>query len=183
MNRVLLLIVGLLFISNPAAAQNPGSVGIFGDTGGMDSYIEDQTPGLVNVYVVHVHTPGATAAQFKVTWSADMLMTYLSETVTTPYIGIGTSTSGIAIAYGACYASPNMILTISFFAQGSSGECAEFRVVEDPGASPPGIYVTDCSDPPVLLDATGGLAYVNPGPACTNALENSTWGAIKSLYR
>jgi hypothetical protein len=183
MNRVLLLFAFLVLSTSSIFAQIPGSIGIFADPAGMDSYIEDQTPGLVNAYVVHVFSSGATASQFKVTWSADMLMSYLAEKVTDPYIGIGTATSGIAIAYGLCIASPNMILTISFFAQGLSGECAEFRVVEDPATSPPGIYVTDCADPPHLLNSTGGLAYVNPGPACTNKVENSTWGNIKSLFR
>ena len=183
MNRVAALVICMMFAASPAVAQTPGSIGIFGDQEGMDGYIEDQVSGLVNVYVVHIHSPGATAAQFSVTWDSNMLMTYMAETVTPPYIGIGTSSSGIAIAYGQCIASPNMILNISFFGQGLSGKCAEFRVVEDPSASTPGIYETDCADPPNLLSSTGGLAYVNPGSSCTNNIENSSWGNIKSLYR
>jgi hypothetical protein len=183
MNRVLVSLVCLLVFAFPIFAQIPGTILVSGDPGGLDHYIDDQTPGLVNVYIVHAFTPGATAAQFRVTWDAGMSMTYLAEAVTVPYIGIGTSTSGIAIAYGLCLDSPNMILTINFFGQGLSGECAEMRVVEDPTASPPAIYVTDCSDPPNLLQAAGGLAFVNPGPSCTNTVENASWGNIKSLFR
>jgi hypothetical protein len=183
MNRILTLFICMMFTTTPVVAQEPGSIGIFGDAEGTHNYINDQASVVVNVYVIHVQSPGATAAQFMITWDSDMLMTFLSEVVTPPYLSIGTSSSGIAVVYGQCIASPNMILTVSFFGQGLSGECAEFRVVEDPSAPTPGIYETDCADPPNLLSSKGGLAYVNPGSSCSNKVENSSWGSIKSLYR
>jgi hypothetical protein len=78
-----------------------------------------------------------------------------------------------------------MILTIQFFAQGLSGPCSYCQVMADPTATPPGIYVTDCSSPPLLLNATGGDVVINPIPGCfcNIPVEETSWGQIKSLYQ
>jgi hypothetical protein len=182
MKKALLLSIAILCISSLAFAQ-PGSIGVFADPAGLGCDIFDTAPGLVMVYIIHVYSPGATASQFKV--EANHLMTYLAELVTAPYIGIGSSPFGIAIAYGGCFPSPNMILTLQYFASGVSPPCGYVRVVDDPTAIPPGIYVTDCDSPPNLLTATGGSASVNPDPSCNCDIpvEETSWGQIKSLYQ
>ncbi|MFH1755659.1 MAG: hypothetical protein ABIA59_08135 [Candidatus Latescibacterota bacterium] len=185
MKRGLLLIVSLLAVASVAFAQ-PGSIGVFADQTGTSCDITDAAPGLVNVYLVHVNTPGATACQFQVTWDAGQLMTFLSEAVTPPYIGIGTSQVGMAIAYGSCVPSPNKILTYSFFAAGISTPCAMFHVKPDGSTVPPKqhVLVTSCSNPPLLLNATGGEAVINTNGTCDCdvAVEETSWGQIKSLY-
>lgn len=186
MKRALLLSVCLLVVASMAFAQT-GSIGLFADPGATSCDVYDAAAGLVLVYVVHVFTPGATASQFMVTGSGTM--TYLSEAVTAPFIKIGTcagpGATGCAIAYGACVGSPNMILTLQYFASGTTPACDLIQVVADPSATPPGIYVTDCADPPLLLTATGGTAIVNPveGCFCNVPVEETSWGQIKSLYR
>jgi hypothetical protein len=184
MKRALLLSVCLLVVSSLAFAQT-GSIGLFADPGGTSCDLQDALPGLYSVYVVHVFTPGATGAQFMVTWDPCMLMTYLSETVTPPYLQIGTSLTGTAIAYGACVGSPNMITTLQFFAQALTGPCCMMHVVADPTEIPPGIYVTNCDDPPLKLSATGGEAYINNDGSCPCDVptEETSWGQIKSLYQ
>jgi hypothetical protein len=184
MRKLLLLSLVILCVSSFAFAQPPGSIGLFADPGATTCDVYD-VPGLLLIYVVHVYTPGATGAQFRVVCAWGANLTYLSDAVTPPYISIGNSQTGIAIAYGMCVPSPNMILTLQFFAQGLSGPCSYCQVMEDPTANPPGIYVTDCASPPNLLTATGGDVVINPEPGCycNIPIEETSWGQIKSLYK
>ncbi len=188
MKRFMLLSIGLLLVAGLAFAQ-PGSIGLFSNVIGTNCDVYDSGPGLVLVYVVHMYTPGATASQFSVASMWGNAMTYLSEAVTAPYIKIGTcysNTAGCAIAYGGCIGSPNMILTLQFFASGTTPPCSYLQVMPD--LTPPAktsVLVTDCSDPPLLLNATGGDVVINPnaGCMCDIPVEETSWGQIKSLYQ
>jgi hypothetical protein len=191
MKRFLLLSVGLLLVASLAFAQ-AGSIGLFSTPLANNCDVYDAAPGLLLVYVIHVFSPGATAAQFivnDVTWLAGTL-TPLAEAATAPYIKIGTCAmslggGGCAIAFGSCVGTPNMMLTIQYFGSGLEPPCGYIQVMADPSATPPGIYVTDCSSPPLLLNATGGDVVVNPDPSCfcNIPVEETSWGNIKNLYK
>lgn len=191
MKKALMVAFCLLLVAGSVFAQG-GQIGLFSDVFGTNCNVYDAAPGLVVVYVVHVYAIGATAAQFSVddvTWSGGA-MTPLAEAVTNPFIKIGTCANslggtGCAIAYGGCYASPNMILTIQYFGSGLTPNCRYIQVMPDPSATPPGIYVTDCSDPPLLMGADGGAMVINPDPTCLCDIpvEETSWGQIKSLYK
>jgi len=80
-----------------------------------------------------------------------------------------------------------MILTIMYFAQGTTPAGCCMYLEGDPSTTPPGIYVTDCSDPPMLMRASGGHAWINApwGATCINdpvPVEETSWGQIKALY-
>jgi hypothetical protein len=171
------------------AFAQTGSIGLFSDVAGTICDVYDPGGILVMVYVVHVYTPGATGAQFIVADMWGNAMTYIAETVTAPYLKIGTcagpGATGCAIAYGACMPSPNMMLMIQYFSMGMTPPCSYLQVMADPTATPPGIYVTDCSDPPNLLAATGGDVVINPiaGCFCDIPVEETSWGQIKNLYQ
>jgi len=164
-----------------------GSIGVFADPAGTVCDLTDQVPGLKTVYVVQIYSIGSTAAQFSLEENHSMM--YLSETPTAPYIKIGTcagpSGYGCAIAYGGCYPSPNMILTVSYFAQALTPTCGWIKVVPDVTVSPPVLATTDCSSPPHLFDVTGGMAYINNDGSCpcNVPVEETSWGQIKSLYK
>jgi hypothetical protein len=185
MKKALLLCIAILCISSLVFAQ-AGTLGVFADPGGTVCDLTDAAPGLVLVYIVHMFSPGGTAAQFGIEETHPM--TYLSESPGT-YIKIGTcagpSGFGCAIAYGGCYPTPNMILTIQYFGSGLSPACSYIKVVEDGTAVPPILAVTDCADPPNLLDATGGIGYFNNDGncPCDVPVEETSWGQIKSLYK
>jgi hypothetical protein len=192
-NRILLVVFLLLFTATSAMAQ-PGWIGVFADAGGTSGDIQDTVPGLLTVYIVHVNTPGATACQFSMPHPWCFGATYLSEAPTPPYIAIGNSQTGVAIAYGGCIPGPNHVLTIQYFGQGDTPSCCCLYVEPDPTATPPGIYVTDCSDPPLLLEAHGGITAINSNSGCTDwylpdgcindpvPVEDTSWGAIKAIY-
>jgi hypothetical protein len=190
MKRFLLLSIGLLLVAGLAFAQ-PGSIGVFSNVTGTNCDLYDVAPGLVLIYVVHTMTAGATASQFRVVCAWGFNMTYLAESPTAPYIKIGTCGGpagfGCAIAYGSCRPGPNMILTMQYFASGLSAPCSYCQVMPDISITPPktSVLVTDCANPPHLLNATGGDLVINPTTECMCDIpvEDTSWGQIKSLYQ
>ncbi len=187
MKKALLLTICLMLAGTMAFAQPPGSIGVFADTGGLICDIYDAAPGLITLYVVHVYSPGATASQFRLdctTYNPGAGWTHLGETY--PYTAvIGNTQTGVAIAYGYCVPSPNLLTTINYFGSGLAQTCAFCQIVDDPGAVPPGIYVADCADPPNVVAATGGTLMINPDETCYCNIpaEETSWGQLKALYK
>jgi hypothetical protein len=188
MKRSLLIAFVLLSGANIVIAQPPGSIGLFADPGATICDVSDQYPsGVRRIYVVHVNTPGAYGAQFRVdhvSWGANL--TYLTESVTWPYVAVGSSITGIQIGYGGCIPSPNMIMYIDFWGSGQSPPCSYIQVVPHLTATPPGILVPDCNYPDFnLVNATGGDVVVNPDASChcDIPVHETTWGQVKALYQ
>jgi hypothetical protein len=177
----MLIIAATLVFGTSLAFAQAGTIGIYGDPGGTLCELEDATPGLCSYYVVHVLTPGATAAQFSAPAPACFAGPYLSDTAVFP-VTIGSSQTGVAIGYGTCVVGPAHILTINYFCQGLTGNCCEYAILADPNVPSGEIEVVDCTSG--LLFANGGHAVVNADGTCdcTNASEESTWGKVKSLF-
>jgi hypothetical protein len=137
----------------------------------------------MDVYVVHVNTPGATASQFAAPMPSCMDgATFLADS---PVFGVnvGDSQTGIAIGYGACYASPIHLLTIKYYVAGTTQACCPYPVIPDPDVASGEIEVVNCAT--TLLYGTGLTSMVNPDTGCWCGLikvEETTWGHIKSLY-
>jgi hypothetical protein len=188
MKNVLLFTTFLMLVASMAFAQS-GGIAVYADKYGAccDLYNHHNS---MQVYFIHEYTPGATASQFAVQVQG-VPLTNVGETVTPPFQSFGHSSYGIAIAYGACLTSPIHVLTITYL--GTSAPCDMIRVVEDPSATPPGIYVTDCAEPiPHLLTGIGGATYINNDGTCNCSLspcppevpvEKNSWGKVKALYR
>ena len=196
MRKIFILTLILLIHSIPASGQFPGWIGASSDQSGLNSIFEDNVPGLMNVYVFHHYTNAATGCRFKAPKPICMEAMYLGEAVTAPFTRRGNSQTGITISYGMCLSSPIHVLTISFFVQGTTPNCCCYFILPDHAAVPHGIHVTDCSDPPQLMLAHTYIGIINPAmnqcsehtvpESCINysvPVENSTWGAIKSLYK
>ena len=182
MKKVALLTVAMLCVASLAFAQ-AGSIGIYGDALGTDCYISDSIPGLLNVYVVHVNTPAATASQFSVPTPACFLAPFLSSSSPFP-VAIGNPATGIAIGYGGCFTGPIHVLTLQYFAQGLTGPCCFIDVFPDVTLSD--IQVVDCASN--LLAATALNGVVNGDGSCecgippTVPTQDTTWGQMKALY-
>lgn len=183
MRRTLLIVSVLMLVASMVSAQ-PGTILLTSDPAYTSCELTDGA-GLVNLYVFHINTNGSTGSQFKIEASAGMLMTYLAESTT--YLKIGVSHSGVAVAYQACYTGPLQILSIQYLASGLSTACATFTVVPDPTATVPGLYVTDCADPPNLLTGLSSTAVVNNDGSCPCPpivpVEETSWGQIKAIYK
>lgn len=180
MKRALLLTVCMMFAASLAFGQ-AGNIGVFADTGGLSCDLSNAA-GFIQVQVVHVNSPGATACQFSVAIHGTPLTLF---GVTSAYNTIGAPATGIAVAYGACLVSPIHALTVTY--GGVSAPCEYIAIEADPSADPPGIYVTDCATPvPNLLTvATGGIGYLNNNGncPCNVPAEDTSWGQIKALYQ
>jgi len=171
----------------PAFGQG-GQIGMFRTASGIICQVYDQA-GLVSIPVVHVLTPGATACQFSAPlpgcWTNAI---FLSDTAVFP-VTIGSSQAGVAVGYGACLGSPIHVLTINVFSQTPITDpyaCCGWPVLPDPNVVSGKIEVVDCVND--LLYADGVMSYVVAGEGnqcedCTTATEQSTWGAVKALYR
>jgi hypothetical protein len=75
------------------------------------------------------------------------------------------------------------ILTIQYWAQGTSENCCFLGVGTNPIHDPPGIWALDCDLN--LVPATGVGAVINPNETCpcfNVPVEQSTWGKVKALY-
>ena len=179
--RWLLVVCAFLCVAVSAHAQG-GWIALFSDANGLDCDLHDNTPGLCTYYVLHIGTPGATASQFAAPRPSCHMGAYLSDTAVFP-VTIGNSQTGVAIGYGACFASPIHILSISFFCQGLTPECCFYDVVPDPNVPSGQIEVVDCNEN--LSYGLGGTSPVNPNEWCCcmcTPVEDSTWGRVKSLY-
>lgn len=180
MKRALLLTICMMFTASLAFGQ-AGNVGIFADPAGASCDLNNST-GFMQVNVVHVNSPGATACQFSLVVYGTPL-TYAGEF--SAFNTIGTAPAGVAVAYGSCQVSPIHALTVTYV--GMSAPCDYIAVEGDPTTSPVGIYVTDCATPvPNLLTVDrGGIGYLNNDGTCPCNVpaEDTSWGQIKALYQ
>lgn len=190
MKKILLLAGCLMLIAGAALAQ-AGYFHVWGDSTRC-LCDPDNTDGYMVVHVFHEGTPGATACQFKVEIFGAPL-TWVGDQYSFPTV-IGSSQNGVAMLYDACLASPIHLMKITYL--GISNACDRISIVDDPNATPPGIYVTDCATPdPNLLVAGGTQTYINVDGNCWNCspyydppwcdvpVEETTWGRVKEMYK
>ena len=179
MKRTLLIGLCLTMVASLAFAQ-AGSIRIASEVSGVDCNFAD-AGGLVQVYILHVDAPGATASQFRLDISAVGWM-HLGDTWNFPTI-IGTSIVGVSVAYGGCYTAPIALGTINFFGT-SAPACSMISIVADPGALSGAIEAVDCDEFKVF--PTGGAGIVNPDGSqdcdCSTPVQETTWGGVKALY-
>jgi hypothetical protein len=189
MRRVLIAVVVVLLFHSPLMADAPGgTIAVYGDPQGESCYSYDLTPGLLQVYVIHLNHDGMTGSQFKVEIDGKFDAVYLGEFPADPNdVTAGYAYEGIMMAYGTCMGSPTHILTMSFYVQGNSPHCCAFRVVPHPLVDPPGLAAVNCDFD--MLEAEGGTTYVNPDGTCACLVPGvstptlpTTWGKVKSLY-
>jgi hypothetical protein len=186
MKKALLLAAVMVLSANLAFAQ-AGAPNIFADPLGTSCDLFEVPPGLWTLYVVHMLTPGATAIQFSAPVPACAIpnLLWLSDTAVYP-VTIGNSQAGVAIGYGGCIASPNVVLFINVFMQIPGIQpCCLWPVLPDPAAPSGTIEVVDCLNNLHFVGSQPS-GVINPDPSCSCflpiAVEETTWGSIKSIY-
>jgi hypothetical protein len=179
MKRSLLIAICLLFVAGTVFAQ-AGSIGVFSFCDAFDCNFVD-AGGLIQVYMVHVNTPGASASQFMLQTPPGWV--HLGDIWNFPTI-IGTSVTGVSIGYGGCYSSP-ICLGYANFLGAVSPPCTYFGIVPDPGALSGLIEAVDCAIPANKVFPTGGQGIVNNDGSCSCSVpvEETTWGQLKALYQ
>jgi hypothetical protein len=166
MKTLVLLTVALLMMANVVNADH---IGVHRNSESESCNLGN--PGFnPNAVVVHKFSLGATGSRFKVTLPAGSSFFGFN----TPYVPIGVLTSDLSLGYGLC-------LTGSFVLGTMVAILNPGTVNVLPADNFSNIIYTDCSFGE--LPATGGTAWVGGLDDCVDAVEPSTWGKVKSLYR
>ena len=99
-------------------------------------------------------------------------------------VTLGDVESGISITGSGCLGVGEPVVYLGMVFVTNGFETAEFtvKVVNHPTADPfPGIWITLCEAGQPMYQVLGGTFVFNG--TCNPAVEQSSWGAIKSLYR
>ena len=204
MNRRLMVIalacVALLSASGPAWSQ--GRIALMGSADGTVCSIQDAAPGIVEVHIFVFDVVGLAAIQFAAPipacWSG---ATWIGDTIDTQVVVGNTQDPvlGVAIAWGdvaPCTSegggglnSPVHVGTMMFSASGQATPCCAYPIVKASGDLHPevdGPIVVLCSNM-MEVAGVGVEAVINPEPNCSCLtpvpIEETTWGAVKALYR
>ena len=186
MKRLFTLSLLALAVFVTCAAANPvkgpwGYLVPSPDPTRTDLMICDKTPGLLNIYVVCRWFNGSTAVQFAAPKPSCSTAAYLSDTLVFP-VTIGNSQYGVAVGFGSCRMPPVHVLTITYFAYGTTPADCVYLTLPDPLSGSGWIEIADCNFD--LVQVTGGGNFINPPEAACGATpaESMTWGQVKSLF-
>lgn len=164
----------------PAVAQTD-VIGLYSDQSYNDCTLSDGSARMVSVYVVHESSMGGMASQFRLSAGSGANLSYVGET--TPYtIVVGNTQSGITVGYGTCQRGDVLVVTVNYFASGTSSACSYIRVVPDPISANGTIEIVDCSF--YASEGIGSKLVINPDGTCECGLssEETSWGRIKAQY-
>lgn len=172
----------ILVLASSAVAG--GHIGLYGDPNGSVCSIADESPTLMNFYVVATVPTGAVNVAFTASQPPCMASaTYVGDMYPFSH-HVGGSQMGISVQFLACITEQVHVLTIAYFGTGLTPACCEYAVGPHPDR-PDGPVATDCGpDFGTLFYLSAGHITVNPDGTCmcTVPTETSTWGAIKATY-
>lgn len=185
------MMLALLISVSPAAA---GVINLYSSPGSCGAL---EAPGPITVYVEHDPYGNATAVRFKLEPGPGMTMTYVSEVHYLPRT-FGDAQTGMTVCYNGCIGAPVVLAAVTYMRYGTSADCSTLRVVPYPGAET--VEGMDCNFQPRaetirdFLVSTPSAGCGCPSPRldpgtplafdCTPlAIEQTTWGRIKALYR
>ena len=179
MKRLLLIALGSLLVATASLAQIPGKIGVYADAGATNCYIVDDG-GVVEAHMLHVMTDGAIGSRFKLDVSATGWI-HLGDIWDFELV-LGSSVEGVSFGYTECL-SGSIYLGKAFFLGSSAPSCTEISIVPDPLAVTGEIEAISCLE--TRMFPAGGRAVINADHTCqcTVPVEETTWGAIKALYR
>lgn len=171
MKQILLIVLAVLVLT-AVSANAEEHIGIYADANGGSCTL---TPGFnPNVYVVELTITGSTGSRFYVDPGAGNTIFGFN----TPWVPVGNISSDLSLAYGGCQTGTFVLGTMlmSLVASGNP-----LRVLPAIGFA--NIIYTDCSFGE--YPATGGWAWAGQGGDCNTpmAIQPSTWGQVKGLYR
>ena len=184
MKSVLLIIVFLA--GTVGESFGIAKIGVYADPTGSNCHLVDTQVGPVSYYVV-VTGENTAAVSFAAPMPACMIgTTWISDTPVYP-ITLGDSQSGTDIGFGACFGSPNHVLTMNYVVGGQTEVCCCYPVLPSP-TNPSGcVDIVLCAGP--VFCYTGEISLINSSeecPTCDHCLtvsaESTSWGRVKALF-
>jgi hypothetical protein len=157
-------VILLVVWASLAGAQVP-RVGVYADMQAVNCNIMDSSSGLLPMYCVITNTAGVTAVQFAAPKPACMTSMYLSDTNLFS-VTVGNSQTGVSVGIGTCQGGSIHVVTINYFAMGTTPPCCEYPTIPDPLAPSGEIEFVDCSFNLMLGDGVTNTVNGNAGCPC-----------------
>jgi len=180
----------LLIVLTTGAVAHEGSIGMFTDLTGNDCDATFSPFLSYEVYILYMKSDGGPngifAAQFKVEVPASMS---IQEFVKSPEVSVtmGNVAVGISCSFSNCAGAGMdylLIGTISVVAFADVAMDMKVLVAEDivPENPPVAVRVSICDDDRTKHAVLGGW-FKTPNGTCNVGTEETSWGAIKEMYR
>jgi hypothetical protein len=183
------LVVVFLLSGAVSAVAQPQRIGIYSDTAGSACSLADTEPGFFQVFVVVLNPEDLVGAEFQVVADPDFTAVLVGELSPLPKPGVdGDAFSGLVLAFGGCYETPQHVYTMTFQGFGTSGACAALDVGPNPNTHRDTMAFSTCEFTTIEVPQSAADSFhLNPDGSCPCGLpvpvEISTWGQIKAMYR
>lgn len=184
MKRSLLIAFVAVLVASQAFAFG-GSVGLFNSVAGVSCTIIPPATGTFQPAIVHTGSDGTTGSQFQALVPACAGFVHLVD-ISLVSIILGNTQTGASAAYGNCLAGSIPVATMFMSVIFPPVGCCNWTITRHPGFPEPTVVSGNCSVPIQNEVAGGGTAFVKVAAEPCNCLvdnEESTWGAVKELFR
>lgn len=192
MKLLLLTLLAVALALGPVAPVHAGGrISLYASADGASCELVDTYPGVVTIHIYYEGDQDAQAVYFVAPtpecWTDAV---WLADVIFDPWLaGLGDThdlAKGALINLRGCRSGSLYLGYMTFQAMGRGEKCCTYHITGSQNEGGPGVI--DCGYNLVGVD-TGDLV-VNPRGACRCqdgniivAVETSTWGQVKSLYR
>lgn len=151
-----------------------------------DEFICDNAVRILPIYIIYTSdgysSPlSITGVEFSAPKPSCFTGVWLSDTNVFAVV-LGNSQTGVSIGFGLCKAAPFHVMTINYFASGTTPADCVYRTLAHPYNVTGNIEVADCDfNSSTFFE---GANFINPPEAdCfTIPVQESTWGKVKSVF-
>ncbi len=155
-----------------------GRLSLYSDPAFTACTLSDAAPGVASIYVVET-ADISVAVWFRVTASSGFTGVWLSDATT--YSKTGSSQTGLGVHFNKCLSGTWLVATITYQLFGTS-TCSQLAIAPGEGLAVPVCF--DCFDELPCFNNTPLHVNCNDSFDCNPvAVEPSTWGHVKALYR
>jgi hypothetical protein len=186
MKKFVLTVLAVAALAAPAAGQS-GDISVYADAAGLSCSVADNTApfAFIDTYVIHKHlSGGATASQFRVDLTAGATMTYSGQTEGSGMLLIGNANDDLSVAYGGCLSGDVLLVTVRYIGVGTTPPCERIQINPAPTSPIPNeVALADCAFEYAVVAQGEAIINEDPSCICNVAVAQTTWGAIKALYK
>lgn len=188
--RKLSLVVALLIAVSTTAVAHEGSIGLYTSQAATDCDAAFVPFVAQNVYLVYFRSDagpnGITAAEFRISYPVGQL--FFGTPVWSPAVSLffGTLEEGQAVSFSGCTGVGQDLLYIGqvpvtlLVAVPFQLKVETSNSIVNPPFAP---RVSMCDDPQRTIVGVLGGYFSAPDGTCNVGVEESSWGAIKGMYR
>ena len=177
----------LLFSPRLTRAQTDWKLELYSDAQMSSCAVNFNGPGIFQIHIVHTGTGPSLGVGFALYPPACMTGALWAGDRINPEFGILSNTQhpfGVGVAYNECVTLPVYLGYVQFYAFAASEPCCEYGV-SDPADEDLDFIGVSCE--PSAVPIASGRVIIDPTSNCPCespvAVQSTTWGRIKSLYR